>query len=248
MTLEEFISRIDGFLEKTPSAQILYFCYFIQAIEGLSSFSAKNILACYERLHLPPYSNVSSFLSREAKSKEKHLVKIKSGGYVLSRKKEDSIASQVSKSVVLIPSSSLFPSQLFANTRSYLESTAREALLCYDTQLYGACLVMIRRLIETLIIEIFEFYKVQDRIRDRNGNYKYCGELIDALLSEKQLWTVGRNAAKELPGIKNLGDMSAHNRRFNATQSDIDKIKSGLRIVLEELIHICQFDCRERRN
>ena len=61
-------------------------------------------------------------------------------------------------------------------------------------------------------------------------------------MNEKKLWTIGRNAAQELPKIKKLGDLSAHNRRFNAKKSDIDSIKTGLRVVLEELVHLVNYE------
>lgn len=240
MTLEGFIDRVDGFIDKPSSEQILFFGYYLMAHKGVESFFSKDIRSCFEQLHLPPYSNISAFLSK-AKN-EKRLVKCRNGGYQLARRVSEDIAANVNETIVKTPSNDLFPQELFLNTRSYLEKTAREASLCYDLQLYSACLVMIRRLLESLIIEIFERYGIQDRIRDKNGNYKYCGELIDTLLAQKDVWTIGRNTAKALPGIKTLGDMCAHNRRFNACKADVDKIKEGLRVALEELVLLGRFD------
>lgn len=104
---------------------------------------------------------------------------------------------------------------------------------------------MIRRLIEILIIELFESHNIKERIYDKNDNYLFCGELIDQLLAEKKLWTIGRNSIQELPKIKKLGDLCAHNRRFNAKKSDIDSIKLGIRIVLEELILLVNYEHHE---
>ena len=163
----------------------------------------------------------------------------------MSRRESEEIALTIQQDVVMnTPSDNLFPLEIFYNTRLYLERTAKEVLLCYDMHLYNACLVMVRRLLESLIIEIFEFYKVQSRIKDKRGNFKFCGDLIDELLAEKDLWTIGRNATKALPAIKSLGDMCAHNRRFNACKADVDKNKDGLRIILEELVHLGQYERR----
>ena len=49
---------------------------------------------------------------------------------------------------------------------------------------------------------------------------------------------LGRSALSALKDFKKLGDLSAHNRRFNARKSDIDKIQPGLRIACEELLYI----------
>lgn len=106
-----------------------------------------------------------------------------------------------------------------------------------------ACLVMIRRLFETLIIEAFERYKITERIKSPDtGSYYFCSDLIDELLAEKSLWVIGRNVVKALPKIKMRGDLSAHNRRFNARKMDVDIIKDDLRITLEELIHIINYE------
>jgi hypothetical protein len=41
---------------------------------------------------------------------------------------------------------------------------------------------------------------------------------------------------KGLRDLKQIGDLSAHNRRFNARQNDIDRVRDGLRVAAEELL------------
>lgn len=239
--MEHFISRIDGFLDFKPSEQIIYFAYFLTHEQGSRSFYARDIDNCFSLLQLPPYSNVSAYLSRSAKQKEKRILKCKSGGYVLSRKVADEIARQINDVVPVAPSSSLFPLELFDHTRrKYIPKTARQVAISYDNQAYDACLVMIRRLLETLIIEVFEHFGVQDRIKNIKGHYLFCSDLIDQLISEKHLWVIGRKAVEGMKKIKTLGDLCAHDRRFNATKNDLDEIKLDLRVILEELIHLSE--------
>jgi hypothetical protein len=57
-------------------------------------------------------------------------------------------------------------------------------------------------------------------------------------LSKDSTIHLGRNAKRGLDGLKELGDKSAHNRRFNARQPDIDAIRSDLRTAAEELLHL----------
>jgi hypothetical protein len=47
---------------------------------------------------------------------------------------------------------------------------------------------------------------------------------------------LSRNAIKGLRDFKQLGDLSAHNRRFNANKNDVDRVRDGLRIVCGELL------------
>lgn len=240
MTIEEYINRIEGFLLLKSSEQIPYLGYYLTNFQGKGSFTAKNIEDCFISLQLPPYSNISAYLSKEKKSKR--IMAHRNGGYRLTKLVETEISGRIGELKPNEPTDNYFPLELLHNTRSYLIKTAKQAIQCYDYQFYDACLVMTRRLIETLIIELFERHKIKEKIQDTNGNYFFCSDLIDCLLSEKTLWTIGRNSVKALPDIKTKGDLCAHNRRFNATKSDVDSIKFGLRIVVEELVHLIDYE------
>lgn len=238
MTFEEFINRFDAFTEMKPSAQIPYFCYYLTEYQGKASFVAKDIEDCFETLNLPPYSNISAFLS--AQKKAKRFLKRKTGGYALSRVVSEGIARELGEVKRRQPSSELFPVEIFDSAYVYLRKTASEVALCYDNGLYTACFVMARRLLESLIIDVFEHFGEQNRIKNAKGNYFYCSDLIDALVSKDFPYTVGRNAVEGMKRIKKLGDLCAHNRHFNATKSDVDGIKLDLRVVFEELIHLLE--------
>ena len=41
-----------------------------------------------------------------------------------------------------------------------------------------------------------------------------------------------------LNAFKKLGDLSAHNRRFNADADDIKRVRDDLRVAAEELLHL----------
>ena len=139
----------------------------------------------------------------------------------------------------------LFPVEILSDTRGYLENVAKQAILCYQNGLFDACLVMLRKLIEALIIECFEAHKIEAKIKGGDGFYYYLNDLIGLLLSETT-WTITRNSQQAFPRIKKFADLSAHNRRFNAKNMDIDQIKDDLRIIIEELVHIAGFDRKKK--
>ena len=93
MTLDAFIDGIDGFLEKRPSEQIPFFGCYLTEDQGMASFSSRDIEQCFDSLHLPAYSNISAYLT--AQKKVKRFLKCKTGGYALSRRVSETIASQV---------------------------------------------------------------------------------------------------------------------------------------------------------
>lgn len=124
---------------------------------------------------------------------------------------------------------------LVRNTRGYLEQLVHQINGAYANGWYDASAVMIRRLVETLIIEVFEKHGIASKIQNANGDFFYLRDLISVLVAEKT-WNLSRNAKAALPRLKDVGDMSAHSRRFIAHRQDIDKLISDLRVVIQELV------------
>lgn len=180
MDIGAFIAKIESFDKISASETIPYFGYFLTKIEKNMSFTAKDIEDCFIILNIPKYSNISAYLSKAVKRKT--FVKNKQGGYNISLAETRRIDEILNIPRKTVPSSNLFPLELFDGTRDYLRKTARQAIICYDIEAYDACLVMIRRILETLIIELFEKKGISDRIKNANGYYMFCGDLIVELL------------------------------------------------------------------
>lgn len=134
-------------------------------------------------------------------------------------------------------SQQVLPKSLFKGTRGYLESIVNQINGCYEKGWFDGCAVMIRRLVETLIIECFEKHNLANNIKAANGDFVYLSDLIQAMLSEHS-WNLSRNTRKSLPKLKSIGDKSAHSRRFTARRWDIDKILEDIRVVSEELVYL----------
>ncbi len=135
------------------------------------------------------------------------------------------------------PTDALLPIEIFEGTPGYVRRTAAQAAGCYDFGWYDACAVMLRRLLETLIIECYEHHELADGIKDPEGNFLHLGKLVSLFLKQPE-WNVSRNVKKAMPRLKNLGDLSAHNRRYVSRRADIDRLKTDLRLSYEELVHL----------
>jgi hypothetical protein len=128
---------------------------------------------------------------------------------------------------------------LVRGTRGYIERIVYQINGCYECGWYDGCAVMMRRLMETLIIEVFEHHKIAHRIKNTQGDVLHLADLITVTLNEST-WTLGRNARQALPKLKGLGDQSAHSRRFIAHREDIDQLQRDLRLVVQELLFLAQ--------
>ena len=131
----------------------------------------------------------------------------------------------------------ILPFALVRNTRGYVERVTHQLNGSYSSGWYDCCAVMIRRLIETLIIEAFEHHKISAKIKGPSGDFLYLSDLITKTLSETS-WNLGRNTKQALPKLKDIGDKSAHSRRYLSGRNDIDKISADLRVVVQELIFL----------
>jgi len=134
----------------------------------------------------------------------------------------------------------VLPPDLLDSTRVYIQMVGFQVNGCYENGWFDGCAVMMRRLLETLIIECFEAHMLGDAIKDpRSGDFMYLSDLVPLTLAEKS-WNLGRNTKRAMPRLKNIGDYSAHSRRFIARRDDIDRLRDDFRITCEELIHIAE--------
>lgn len=135
------------------------------------------------------------------------------------------------------PSDLVVLSSLVRGTRDYIEKIANQINGTYSNGWFDACAVMIRRLMETLIIESFEKHGISSRIKNSQGDFFYLRDLITKTLSEES-WNLSRNCKAALPRLKDVGDKSAHSRRFVAQRGDIVRLLDDIRIVVQELIYL----------
>ncbi len=233
--LKTFVSKISDFFTFDSGNQIQYFVYFLQVENQAESVKAKDISECYDILHLNPYSNIPSYLNYYSRKGKKQQFLKKKSGYVLYSSTKEKIDNEVDKPVEVKPSNSLFPQSIFQNTRGYLIEFANEASSCYDLGLYNSCLFMLRKITETLIIELYESKSLQSKIKNGNGDYFQLSELVKSAINEPT-WKLTKIVKESLPKIKLLADSSVHSKRFSAKKPDIDDIKTNVRIVFEEII------------
>lgn len=126
---------------------------------------------------------------------------------------------------------------LVRGTRQYIENIANQANGAYENGWYDASAVMLRRLVETLIIEAFEHYQIDSKIKNSEGDFFFLRDLVTKTLAETK-WNLTRNAKQALPKLKDLGDKSAHSRRYIAQRRDIEPLLPEIRTVVQELVFL----------
>lgn len=91
-----------------------------------------------------------------------------------------------------------------------------------------------------LIEDIYETHgRVSEIVNPHSNQLFGLGQLITTLMSDSH-WKLNRYVEDGLDLIKTQGDKSAHNRRYNARKSDVDKVKPFLRDISEELLYLAK--------
>lgn len=133
----------------------------------------------------------------------------------------------------------VFPLTILTQTgRGYLVSVGRQINGCYSSNWYDACAVMMRRLLESSIIEAFEVRGLDKKIKDpKSGDFHQLTALIDAALNEPS-WNLPRGVKSGLRDLRDLGHRSAHNRYYLAKRPDVDKLSPVYRESVEAFLHL----------
>ena len=129
----------------------------------------------------------------------------------------------------------ILPLSVVHGTRGYVETITQQINGSYEQGWYDACAVMMRRLVETLIIELFEERGMTEKIQTASRAFLQLDGLIGTVIGEPA-WNLSRATKQALSDVKGLGDNSAHGRRFTAHRGDVDNLKMGFRVAVQELV------------
>jgi len=128
----------------------------------------------------------------------------------------------------------IVPPEWVAGTRTYLEQMVYQINAAYEYGMYDASAVLSRRLMESLIIEIYIHENRHHSIQS-NGVFYMLDRLISHITSDTQV-QFSRNVPRTMQEIKQLGDTAAHDRTYITPQIDIDDIKARYRRLIRELL------------
>jgi hypothetical protein len=134
------------------------------------------------------------------------------------------------------------PDPIWRNTRGYIEEVCRELNGAFRSAYYNAAAVMLRRLLETLVIEAYEHLNRESEIKDGGGNYLMLSDLAERASGEggHRGLNLGRDSKRALKDARNVGNWSAHARRFLAHAGDLTKFQDGVRVLVQEMIQIAE--------
>jgi len=131
-------------------------------------------------------------------------------------------------------SESVLPLAAVSERRPHLRRLVEEINGTYDAQFYNSCAVMARRLLESLLIEMYIHRGLEAQIKDALGRFIPLEQLIGRVQAGNP-FNLGRNSPKAMSDVKELGDIAAHDRAYQVKELDLNDIKQRYRRLIEEL-------------
>lgn len=139
----------------------------------------------------------------------------------------------------LVPvSDSIIPLEWVTQSPGHVQRLVQQINGCYDSGYYDACAALCRRLMESLIIQIYLVAGRREHIQ-ANGTFLALEALIQRICNDDEI-TLGRNSNRTMVHIKGIGDTAAHDRVYITPQIDIDDVKAAYRRLINELMSLCQ--------
>jgi hypothetical protein len=117
--------------------------------------------------------------------------------------------------------------------RAYIRRIVEQVNEGYFARHYDSAAVMLRRLVESLVIETYVYSGRQGEIR-RGSAFLMLDQLILAFDKDGSI-VKSRNLVTQLRKVKDVGDSAAHSRTYVTKKADVDDIKFDARRALSEL-------------
>ena len=238
MKVEQFSSQFE-LLEKSELEKVEYLAYYLLENKQEPEFTVSDISSLVFALGFAK-PNQTRLKGKIVKSTS-FVNGSKKGLFRLSAKKLALLRSShpdVSESEEILSDDSILPEILLQETkRPYLIKLAQQINSSYEHNLFDACSLMMRRLLEVLLIHCFEHENIEADVKDSEGNYQNLKTLINKASSRTEI-EISNDVKKDMDKFRELGNLSAHRVKYNCRRDDIRKTKLEYRAIVEELLYV----------
>ena len=130
-------------------------------------------------------------------------------------------------------SSEIINETRYCGKRDAIDKLIKQINCCYAQHCFDACLVLMRRLFEILLILCYQEQGIDDEIKDDKGNYQLLNSIVKNAKTNKTL-KLSRNKL-QYDSFRKLGNYSAHNIYYVGTAKEVDEIKLDYKAMMDEL-------------
>lgn len=141
-------------------------------------------------------------------------------------------ASTTSDDVFLNP-------EIFDQQQDYIRRLVPQINGSYERQWFEACAMVVRRVVETLLITLYDKKGWRNELTDPNGDLFGLKKIIKVVSADTRLGLDKKTLTgltEILTDLKNLGDTAAHDFRVKMRKQDLDAVRKPLRFTCERLV------------
>lgn len=143
---------------------------------------------------------------------------------------------QATPAAAAYPTDSFLPASIFEAQKAYLKRLVPQINGCWSSGYHEACAVMARRMIETMIIELYYQRGWMNELKDPTTKDFYgLKTLVNKICSDSR-FGFDSKFQKGLKALKELGDIAAHDYRVKIKKSDLEGARSDLRFTCERMV------------
>jgi hypothetical protein len=145
-------------------------------------------------------------------------------------------AKKEKKSTQAKPSYAYIQPEILDRMPAYITRLVPQVNGAYECEWYEAAAMVLRRIMETLIIELYTRRGWTQDVQDPDTNeFLMLKPLINKLNGDARL-RMQRRTIEGLEMVKLLGDAAAHDFRIRIRKPDLDRIQSAVRLTCERLV------------
>lgn len=133
-------------------------------------------------------------------------------------------------------SGSVLPSVLFENTSHNLQTLCKQINASYEGNLFDCTAVMMRRLLEGLLVLVYQNNGIEEEITEKSGWHYTLDKIIKNAVQNSTL-ALSAGTKRDMAIFKDIGNYSAHKIWYNTTKQDIEPHILKYRVIIEELMY-----------
>lgn len=236
MKLEQF-AKITGLIDKPEIERCALIVFFLTREEQFKECNADIVLRNLNLLHLPLPNKTrlvrnASLSTRFIRASKNHFRLHASAIAEYS----ENYPSTLVQSEEIVSGDAIIPRDIYTAAPTYVVRLADQINASYENNIFDGCAVLMRRMLEILLIRLYEFHGIQDEIKSPDGNYKMLEGIVSNAKSNAVLH-LSRTTKNRFDDYRALGNFAAHRIEYGTRRGDIKNLQLDYRATVEELLH-----------
>lgn len=175
-------------------------------------------------------------LKKDAKKRDSEGKDKKPASAPTAKAEESPKETRAKEAASTVTTDTFLDAEIFRDCPAFIAFLIPQVNGCWDRGWFVACALTTRRLLETLIVYLYEKRGWTSDIRDAHG-YKRLQDLVDKVSGDSRVG-LNQRSKNALAHLKTVGDVAAHDFKIQVRKKDLADKRFDLRLTCERLLVI----------